>query len=77
MLQILFLEVVMIDNWFKYLIIFSNDTFWNQTNLLRRWKSQSIIKEALALSYIEQCGITDIGEPKYRITELGKKIRDN
>lgn len=67
----------MIDNWFKYLVIFSNNTIWGKTNLLHRWKSELIIDEALSLSYIEQCGVTNMGEPQYRITELGKKVRDN
>lgn len=65
------------DNWFQYLIVFSGDGVWSKTNLLHRWKSNAIIENALALSYIEQCGVTDIGEPQYRITELGKKVRDN
>lgn len=66
----------MIDTWFKYLIIFSDGSVWSKTNLLRRWSSELIIEEALSLRYIEQCGITDIGDLQYRITDLGRKIRD-
>ena len=65
------------DNyWYKYLIVFSNDAVWSRTNLLRRWKSESLISEALSLRYIEEIGTNDIKDPQYCITELGKKKRD-
>lgn len=67
----------MVNNWFKYLVVFSSNTVWSKTNLLHCWKNESIIMEALDLKYIEECGINDIGEYQYRITELGKKVRDN
>ena len=67
----------MVNNWFKYLVFFSDGSIWSKKNLLHRWKSEEILLEAIKLRYIEQCGTTDIGDPQYRITELGKKFRDN
>lgn len=46
-------------------------------NLFHKSKNETVIEKALALGYIKQCGITDIGDPQYRITELGIKTRDN
>lgn len=63
--------------WYKFLVYFSNDTIWSKKNLLHKVKDEKIIDDAIKLGYIEECGSTDINEPQYRITTLGKKIRDN
>lgn len=64
----------MVDNWFKYLVIFSQGAVWSNTNLLHRWKEQSIIEEAVSIGYIEECSVNDINAPQYRITEKGRKF---
>ena len=66
----------MVKKYFKLLVLFRNDDTWTRKSLLRRLKDEEIIDEAISLGYIEQCGITDIGEPQYHITELGIKVRD-
>lgn len=67
----------MVKKYFKLLVLFRNSDTWTRKSLLRRLKDEEIIDEAISLGYIAQCDITDIGEPRYRITELGVKIRDN
>ena len=73
----LFLEVFMGNTHYKLLVVFGANDIWTRKSLLRRLKDENLIDDALSLGYIEQCGTTDIGEPQYRITNLGIQIRNN
>ena len=63
--------------YFKLLVLFRDNDIWSRKNLLHSIKNEKLIDDALSLGYIKQYDINDIGEPRYCITELGKKIRDN
>lgn len=63
--------------WFSFLILFGKSDVWSRKNLLHKFKEETVIDEAIKLGYIEQCSLTDIGDPQYRITQLGIKVRDN
>lgn len=63
--------------WNRVLLLFGKDDIWTRTNLLRSVKDEKLIDEAISMGYIEQYDINDIGDPRYRITELGAKIRNN
>ena len=67
----------MANNFYKILILFGKDDLWTKKNLLRSIKDERMIDEVISLGYIKQCSVTDLGEPQYRITALGIKIRDN
>lgn len=65
------------DIYFKLLNLFGKNDLWTKKNLLHHIKDETLIEEALSLGYIVQCGVTDILEPQYCITELGIKVRNN
>ena len=65
------------NTYFKLLVLFGINDIWTKKNLLRSIKDEKLIDDVLSLGYIKQVDINDIGEPRYQITELGKKIRDN
>lgn len=65
------------NNYYKILVLFGKNDIWSRKNLLSRIKDEKLIETALSLGYIEQFDINDIGEPRYCITELGIKIRDD
>ena len=65
------------NTYFKLLVLFGINDIWTRKNLLRSIKDEKLIDDVLSLGYIKQVDINDIGEPRYQITELGKKIRDN
>ncbi|MBO5412064.1 MAG: hypothetical protein J6A38_03180 [Clostridia bacterium] len=65
------------NDWFKLLVLFGKNDIWTRKNLLHRLKDEKLIDDALSSGYIEQYDTNDIGEPRYHITELGLKIRDN
>lgn len=63
--------------YFKLLGLFGTNDRWTRKSLLHRLKDEKLIDDTLSLGYIEQCGTTDIGEPQYRITNLGIQIRNS
>lgn len=65
------------NRYYKLLVLFGENDIWTRKNLLHSMKDEKLIDDALSLGYIEQYDINDIGELRYRITELGIKIRDN
>lgn len=65
------------NRYYKLLVLFGENDIWTRKNLLHSIKDKTLIDDALSLGYIEQYDINDIGELRYRITELGIKIRDN
>ena len=65
------------NEWNKVLLLFGNNDIWTRKNLLHAVKNETEIDKAFELGYIEQCGTNDIGDAQYRITKLGKQIRDN
>lgn len=64
------------DRCHKLLMEFTHGTTPCRKHLVRRYGNE-LVDEALEKGYIVQIGVTDIGDPRYAITELGKKIRDN
>lgn len=65
------------NRYYKILVLFGNNDIWTRKNLVHFIKDEKLIDEALSLGYIEKYDINDIGEPRYCITKLGIKIRDN
>ena len=63
--------------YFKLLVLFGKNDIWTRKNLLHSIKDEKLINDALTLGYIEQFDTNDIGEPRYRITELGITIRNS
>ncbi len=64
------------NKFYRILMQFSGGTTPTRKSLLHSF-DESLVDEAITLRYIIEIGTTDIGEPKYAITELGKQIRDN
>lgn len=65
------------NSWNPLLLLFGKNDIWTRKSLLHSVKDEKIIDDALSLGYIMQLDINDIGEPRYCITELGIKIRNN
>ena len=65
------------NNYNPILMFFSSHDRISRKNLIHLAKNEKLVDEAINSKYIVECGKTDIGEPQYRITELGKKARDS
>ena len=76
-IKFIFWRFCMNKSWNRVLLLFRKDDIWARTNLLRSVKDEKLIDEAISMGYIEEYDINDIGDPRYRITELGVKIRNN
>lgn len=63
------------ENFYGFLMEFTNGTTPCREHLLRRYSSKTI-QEAIEKGYIQEYGKTSDGDIKYIITTLGKEMRD-
>lgn len=62
--------------YYRLLMLFTQNTPNARSSLLHRFP-EAIVDEAIALGLIVESHKNDIGIPVYRITELGRQLRDN
>ncbi|MCH5193590.1 MAG: hypothetical protein J1F11_06485 [Oscillospiraceae bacterium] len=65
----------MANKWYGFLMEFTKGTTPCREHLVKRY-SEEMLLEALKNKYIEECKNNKSNDIKYRITDLGKKVRD-
>ncbi len=59
---------------YEFLMAFTNGDYVCRNHLIKHY-GKELFEEALEKKYIAEVGKTDIGDPQYYITELGKSMR--
>ena len=64
------------NKFYRVLVLFASDDTISRQNLIHLVKDEALVDEAIRKKYVTECGRTDIGDRRYRITELGKRVRN-